>query len=105
LDEADRLLDDAFADDIIHILSELPSKRQTLLFGATMTPNIKKATAADTFVYMAQERYALWHGLLWFEEGAFSCVRFQVQYRRTAGSTIHGGTVQSSGLLHVIFVA
>lgn len=38
LDEADRMLDIGFYDDIIEIIKKLPKKRQTLLFSATM-PN------------------------------------------------------------------
>ncbi len=42
LDEADRMLDMGFYDDIIKIVKELPKKRQTLLFSATMPPEIRK---------------------------------------------------------------
>lgn len=42
LDEADRMLDMGFYDDIIRIISYLPAKRQTLLFSATMPPKIRK---------------------------------------------------------------
>jgi len=38
LDEADRMLDMGFYDDIMNIISHLPQKRQNLLFSATM-PN------------------------------------------------------------------
>jgi superfamily II DNA/RNA helicase len=41
LDEADRMLDIGFYDDIINIISHLPKKRQTLMFSATMPPKIK----------------------------------------------------------------
>jgi superfamily II DNA/RNA helicase len=41
LDEADRMLDMGFKDDILHIVRQLPSKRQTLLFSATMPPKIR----------------------------------------------------------------
>jgi len=41
LDEADRMLDLGFIDDIRHIKSLLPSKRQTLMFSATFSPEIK----------------------------------------------------------------
>jgi ATP-dependent RNA helicase RhlE len=40
LDEADRMLDMGFFDDIMKIISYLPKKRQTLLFSATMPPKI-----------------------------------------------------------------
>lgn len=41
LDEADRMLDMGFYDDIVRIISYLPKKRQTLLFSATMPPKIR----------------------------------------------------------------
>lgn len=44
LDEADEMLDRGFVDDIRQILSELPGERQTLLFSATMPPEIKALT-------------------------------------------------------------
>ncbi len=40
LDEADRMLDMGFIDDIRYILSKLPRERQTMLFSATMPPEI-----------------------------------------------------------------
>jgi ATP-dependent RNA helicase RhlE len=42
LDEADRMLDMGFYDDIMRIVHELPTERQTLLFSATMPPKIRK---------------------------------------------------------------
>ncbi len=44
LDEADRMLDMGFYDDIMRIISFLPIKRQTLLFSATMPPKIRTLT-------------------------------------------------------------
>lgn len=41
LDEADRMLDMGFSDDIVKIISYLPQERQTLLFSATMPPKIR----------------------------------------------------------------
>jgi ATP-dependent RNA helicase RhlE len=41
LDEADRMLDMGFHDDIMRIINELPVKRQTLLFSATMPSRIR----------------------------------------------------------------
>lgn len=40
LDEADRMLDMGFSDDILQIAKQLPDDRQTLLFSATMPPKI-----------------------------------------------------------------
>lgn len=42
LDEADRMLDIGFYDDIIKIIKEVPKERQSLLFSATMAPKIRK---------------------------------------------------------------
>ena len=41
LDEADRMLDMGFVNDIRHILQQVPSQRQTLCFSATITPGVK----------------------------------------------------------------
>ena len=41
LDEADRMLDMGFYEDIIRISNYLPESRQTLLFSATMPPKIR----------------------------------------------------------------
>lgn len=40
LDEADEMLDMGFADDMEAILAETPKPRQTMLFSATLAPNI-----------------------------------------------------------------
>jgi superfamily II DNA/RNA helicase len=42
LDEADRMLDMGFFDDIMRIVAMLPKKRQTLMFSATMPPKIRQ---------------------------------------------------------------
>jgi ATP-dependent RNA helicase RhlE len=41
LDEADRMLDIGFYEDIMRIISYIPKKRQTLMFSATMPPKIR----------------------------------------------------------------
>jgi superfamily II DNA/RNA helicase len=42
LDEADRMLDMGFYEDIVRIISYLPKERQTVMFSATMPPKIRQ---------------------------------------------------------------
>ena len=42
LDEADRMLEDGFADELNEILTTLPKSRQTMLFSATMTSTVDR---------------------------------------------------------------
>ncbi|MEG0841005.1 MAG: DEAD/DEAH box helicase [Erysipelotrichaceae bacterium] len=52
LDEADRMLDMGFLNDVKRIIQQIPEKRQTLLFSATMPKEIKKL--AQTFLYQPE---------------------------------------------------
>lgn len=42
LDEADRMLEDGFANELNEILTTIPKSRQTMLFSATMTDSVDK---------------------------------------------------------------
>jgi ATP-dependent RNA helicase RhlE len=42
LDEADRMLDMGFINDVRKVIAKIPQKRQTLFFSATMPPEIQK---------------------------------------------------------------
>ncbi|PKQ65439.1 ATP-dependent RNA helicase [Labilibaculum filiforme] len=42
LDEADRMLDMGFYDDLMQIIGHLPKERQNLMFSATMPPKIRE---------------------------------------------------------------
>lgn len=53
LDEADRMLDMGFYEDILKIITFLPVKRQTLLFSATMPPKIR--TLANKILHRPEE--------------------------------------------------
>ncbi len=44
LDEADRMLDMGFRDDMVYIIGKTDKDRQTLFFSATLSPEIKKLT-------------------------------------------------------------
>ena len=47
LDEADRMLDMGFSDDIMQIVKYLPKERQTIMFSATMPAKIQQLAKND----------------------------------------------------------
>uniref|UniRef100_A0A1X7UVJ0 Coatomer subunit epsilon n=1 Tax=Amphimedon queenslandica TaxID=400682 RepID=A0A1X7UVJ0_AMPQE len=62
LDEADRLLEKCFEDDLSVIFERLPEKRQTLLFSATLTDSLnrlKELSTTPPFCWEAPKEAAL----------------------------------------------
>lgn len=53
LDEADRMLDMGFIHDVKRVVAQLPPRRQTLFFSATMPPEIQKL--ADTILHQPEK--------------------------------------------------
>ena len=56
LDEADRLLEPSFEEDLTEIFEALPERRQTLLFSATLTDNLvrlKELASKEPFYWEA----------------------------------------------------
>ncbi len=56
LDEADRLLEPSFQSELVVIAKCLPTKRQTLLFSATMTKSLvtmQEAALQDAYRFQA----------------------------------------------------
>jgi ATP-dependent RNA helicase RhlE len=46
IDEADRMFDMGFIQDVRKIISRVPAKRQTMLFSATMSPEVRSLVAS-----------------------------------------------------------
>ena len=62
LDEADRLLEDNFGEQLSTIFGALSKKRQTLLFSATMTDSLRDLediALNKPFFYEAKSEYVL----------------------------------------------
>lgn len=61
LDEIDQLLDESFAEDLESVLDAVPKQRQTLLFTATMTPEIESLrfqAKTEPFIHACASKYS-----------------------------------------------
>ena len=70
LDEADRMVDMGFYDEIKKIISNIPKKRHTMLFSATYPPNIQKL-AKEILKEPITIKADITHELLAIEEVAY----------------------------------
>lgn len=76
LDEADRMLDMGFLDDIMKIISHLPKERQTLMFSATMPPKIQQL-ASQILSNPVEVKIAVSKPADKINQGAFLCFDYQ----------------------------
>ncbi len=70
LDEADRMLDMGFVDDILKIAAHLPKQKQTLMFSATMPPKIR-SLASRLLVNSEQINIAISKPAEGIDQGAY----------------------------------
>lgn len=76
LDEADRMLDMGFIDDIMQIVGHLPKERQTLLFSATMPPKIQQLSK-QILNNPAEVKIAVSKPAEKIKQGAYVCYEVQ----------------------------
>lgn len=76
LDEADRMLDMGFIDDIMQIVGHMPKDRQTLLFSATMPPKIQQL-AKQILNDPAEVKIAVSKPAEKIRQGAYVCYETQ----------------------------
>ncbi len=76
LDEADRMLDMGFFDDIMTIVSQLSKERQTIMFSATLPPKIRQL-AREILDHPAEVNIAVSKPNEAIDQSAFVCYETQ----------------------------
>lgn len=99
LDEADRMLDMGFMDDINRIISYLPKERQTLLFSATMPPKIRQLAnkilkdPAEISISISKPAEGISQkAFLTFEEQKLPLLKFLLQSGRFTSTIVFAST-------------
>lgn len=93
LDEADRMLDMGFIDDVARIIEHCPDKRQTLLFSATISRDIERIAKhyMKAPVYVAAEAYV--------DPSKLDQVYYDVQQNKKFSLLVHLLKAEKSGLV------
>ncbi len=78
LDEADRMLDMGFSDDIMQIASHLPKNRQTVMFSATMPEKIQQL-AKSMLYHPVMVKIAVSRPAEKIQQSAYICYEMQKQ--------------------------
>lgn len=95
LDEADRMLDMGFIDDVARIIEHCPDKRQTLLFSATISRDIERIAKhyMKNPVYVAAEAYV--------DPSKLDQVYYDVPQNKKFSLLVHLLKAEKSGLVMV----
>ncbi len=99
LDEADKMLDMGFFDDIMRIINYLPAKRQNLLFSATMPPKMRELAKkilhdpAEINIAMSKPATGILQGAyLLYDEQKIPLLKTLLQGKKLSSVLIFAGT-------------
>ena len=100
LDEADRMLDMGFNQDIVRINSFLPKKKQTLMFSATMPPKIRALAKTvlnepvEVSVAISQAASGIFQGVFMISKGhKIPLIQHLLSAKKLQSVLIFGSTI------------